>query len=360
MTPRSLLDPRTWWADAVSGDRLLLAGKTAAAAVIAWYLAPLVPLALAEYSYYAPLGVLVSMYPTVARSAMSGAQAVIGLAVGIALGLGSLALVGVGMPRGAAVAVVIALGVLLSGVRALGVGRDWVAIAALFVLLLGGADPDGYSLSYLFTMAFGVLVGVVVNLFVFPPLRVRRADRRLSQLRDDLAADLDEIARALAHREFDPHRADSAMRSLGRTLDSVRAEVDASDESRRYNPRGRRVREEGVLHRHRLDALAATADATRTLTVALTRLTPDPGVEARLPADMRTALADAIAAQSRLVDAPADQSDHPLADAASALDRYIDHLEGSGVRTTVDTLDGWDAAVSLRRMTEASREFSQR
>ncbi|MBM3715689.1 MAG: FUSC family protein [Actinobacteria bacterium] len=360
MTPRPLLDPRSWWADAVTGERLLLAAKTAAAAVLAWYLAPLVPLASSEYSYYAPLGVLVSMYPTVARSAMSGAQAILGLAVGIGLGLGSLALVGAGMPRGAAVAVVIGLGVLLSGVRALGVGRDWVAIAALFVLLLGGADPDGYSVSYLVTMAFGVLVGVAVNLLVFPPLRVRSADRRLTQLRDDLASDLDEMARALAHRQFDPHRAGAATQNLARTLDSVRAEVDASDESRRYNPRGRRVRDQGALHRRRLDALAASAEATRTLTVALTRLLTDSGVDARLPGGARTALADAIAAQSRLVEAPSDGSDGPLAEAADTLDRYIESLGRSEVATTVETLDGWDAAISLRRMTEASREFAGR
>ena len=163
MTLHSVLHPRTWWADAVTPDRLLLAAKTAAAAVIAWYLAPLVPFALSEYSYYAPLGVLVSMYPTVARSAASGVQAVVGLAVGIALGLGALDLVDAGVLRGVAVAAVIAHGVLAAGIRALGVGRDWVAIAGLFVLLLGGADPDGYSVSYLLTMAFGVVVGVVVK-----------------------------------------------------------------------------------------------------------------------------------------------------------------------------------------------------
>lgn len=357
MTLHSVLHPRTWWADAVTGDRLLLAAKTAAAAVIAWYLAPFVPFALSEYSYYAPLGVLVSMYPTVARSASSGVQAVVGLAVGIGMGLGALALVGAGLPRGAAVAAVIALGVLLAGVRALGVGRDWVAIAALFVLLLGGADPDGYSVSYLLTMAFGVVVGVVVNLLVFPPLHVRRADTRLVQLRDDLASDLDLTARALTHRDFDAHRADSAMHALGTTLDAVRVEVDTSDESRRYNPRGRRVREQAGLHRRRLDALSATATATRTLVAALTRLTSDPEVDTRLPADARQTLADAVAAQSRLVAAPADDVAGPLDDASEALDRYVDHLARAEVRTTPDTLDGWEAAVSLRRMIEASRPF---
>ncbi len=75
MTVPPALDPRRWWADAVSADRLLLAAKTAVAAALAWYLAPFVPFAQSEYSYYAPLGVLVSMYPTVARSASSGVQA---------------------------------------------------------------------------------------------------------------------------------------------------------------------------------------------------------------------------------------------------------------------------------------------
>jgi DNA-binding transcriptional LysR family regulator len=36
------LDPRRWWADAVTADRLVLAAKTAVAATLAWYLAPLV------------------------------------------------------------------------------------------------------------------------------------------------------------------------------------------------------------------------------------------------------------------------------------------------------------------------------
>ncbi len=98
IAPPAALDPRRWWSDAITADRLLLAAKTAAAAALAWYLAPLVPLAQSEYSYYAPLGVLVSMYPTVARSASSGAQAVVGLALGIGLGLVSLAVVATACP----------------------------------------------------------------------------------------------------------------------------------------------------------------------------------------------------------------------------------------------------------------------
>lgn len=354
----SSLDPGRWWADAVSADRLVLAAKTAAAAALAWYLAPLVPFAQSEYSYYAPLGVLVSMYPTVARSASSGVQAVIGLALGIGLGLASLGVVDLGMPRIVAVALVILLGVLLAGVRALGVGRDWVAIAALFVLLLGGADPDGYSSSYLITMAFGVLMGVVVNLVVVPPLRVQRAENRLSRLRDDLGEALHRIADTLAGRAFDADAADAATADLMGTLADVREEVELADESRRYNPRGRRVHAPRDLNRRRLDALTGTADATRELSAALARLTAGPDVDTHLPEEARRVLAEAVEAVSHLVTTPPepDATAAQLRDAERALTRYTDRLRA--LEAHEEPLDAWEAAVSLRRVIAACGPFS--
>ncbi|WP_144782917.1 FUSC family protein [Microbacterium sp. BH-3-3-3] len=358
MTVPTSLDPRRWLSDAVTADRLLLAAKTAAAAALAWYLAPLVPFAQSEYSYYAPLGVLVSMYPTVARSASSGAQAVIGLALGIGLGLGSLAVVGTGLPRIVAVALVILIGVLLAGVRALGVGRDWVAIAALFVLLLGGADPDGYSVSYLVTMAFGVVVGVVVNLVVVPPLRVKKADDRLSRLRDALGEVLRTMSSSLAGRSFDSEAADRAAADLEGTLVEVREEVDLADESRRYNPRGRRLKTPRDLGRRRLDALTGTADATRELAAALARLTEGPDVDTRLPGDVRRLLADAIETVSRLVTTPPEPqaTAGELRAAETALTRYTESLRSLDAQD--EPLDAWEAAVSLRRVIAACGPFS--
>lgn len=351
------LDPRRWWADAVTPDRLVLALKTAAAAALAWYLAPLVPFAQSEYSYYAPLGVLVSMYPTVARSASSGIQAVVGLALGIGLGLASLAVVGTGLPRIVAVAAVILVGVLLAGIRALGVGRDWVAIAALFVLLLGGTDPDGYSVSYLMTMAFGVVVGVVVNLVVVPPLRVKRADDRLGRLRDDLGDALHRIAEALAGRAFDPEAADAATAGLMGTLAEVREEVELADESRRYNPRGRRLRAPRDLNRRRLDALTGTADATRELSAALSRLTAGSD-DAGMPDDVRGRLAAAVDAVSALAATPPDPdaTAAQLRTAEETLTAYTDALRARSSQE--EPLDAWEAAVSLRRVIAACGPFS--
>lgn len=356
------LDPRRWWSDAVTADRLLLVGKTAAAATLAWYLAPLVPFAQSEYSYYAPLGVLVSMYPTIARSATTGLQTLTGLALGIGLGLAAQLLVGAGMPRIVAVAATVGLGVLLAGVRALGPGRDWVAIAGLFVLLLGGADPDGFSSSYLLTTAFGVLVGVVVNLVVVPPLHLRRADERLDHLRDGLAEALREMSKALAGRTFDPATARRAAAGLADTLAEVREEVDLADESLRYNPRGRRLTVPRGERRHRLEALAVTAEATRDLVTGLTALTDVDDVDQRLPGDARRTLANAIASASRLVATEPESDRLPglLRDARATLDAYaasLQQLAGSRREPYAVAIDRWEAAASLRRLIEAVSLF---
>ncbi|MFB3978085.1 FUSC family protein [Microbacterium proteolyticum] len=359
----SLDRPR--WREAASADRLLLAFKTAGAAALAWYLAPLVPFAQNEYSYYAPLGVLVSMYPTIARSAFSGLQTLIGLAVGIGLGLGAQALVGAGMPRIIAVAAVVGLGVLLAGLRSLGSGREWVAIAGLFVLLLGGADPDGYSSSYLITVAFGVLVGVVVNLVVIPPLHLRQAEDRLVALRAGLGDALREMADALAGYAFDPEPARAAARRLADALADVREEVELADESRRYNPRGRRSSLPRDAHQRRLEALAVAAEATRELTAAVAELTEADDVDERLPTDVRHSLATTIRAVAGMVSdrAGTDTAALRLDDADAALDDYVVRVSRMGVEKSEDravTLDRWDAGVILRRVIDACRPLAER
>ena len=52
----------------VTHSRVLLAAKTALAVGIAWLIAPLVPGVADDYPYYAPLGALVSMTPTMMGS----------------------------------------------------------------------------------------------------------------------------------------------------------------------------------------------------------------------------------------------------------------------------------------------------
>ncbi|MEV7693532.1 FUSC family protein [Microbacterium sp. NPDC089189] len=338
--------------DVWQASRLLLAAKTALAAAIAWYLAPWVPFADAEYSYYAPLGVLVSMYPTLADSARSGLQAILGLATGIAIGLAALWTVSAGAPRIAAVALVVGLGVALGGIRAFGVGREWIAIAGLFVLLLGGADADGFSLSYIVTMAFGVVVGVTVNLLLFPPVYVRRASRRLSVLRDATAERLRDLADAARAGSLDAPRVESDMDALAISVTDVAAEVREAGMSRRGNPRARRSVDTHEENARRLRALERIVFFARDLADVMivglaSREEPTP------------LLAEAIRRSADLVAAApeAEAATDLLAAAEHAVEAYVDAVDEAVRGTASASADDLTVATCLRRIVDASRPF---
>ncbi len=343
--------------EALTAQRLILAAKAAAAASVAWLLAPYVPFADAEYSYYAPLGVLVSMYPTVAGSARAGAQSLAGLGIGIALGLGVLGLVFAGLPAVLAVAVVI--GLLIGGLRALGAGGDWVAIAALFVLLLGGHRAEEFSLSYLLTMAFGLVVGILTNLLVFPPLYLQSASARLNRLRGAVCRALRGLADAMQEDGLDADDLRVLTSGLVGELDDAAEEVRVAEESSRANPRSRRRRADRRLNSSRMTALERTTRATLELADTLGHAAREGGLA---DAPTRRALAAAIRASAELVEAPAGDERAPqrLESAAGALDEAISQL-GRGrpapgpVRYS--QAHAFAAASSVRRIIEASRDF---
>lgn len=357
MTSRTFRNAFVWGRQITDDARLILAAKTAAAAAIAWYLAPFVPWADSEYSYYAPLGVLVSMYPTVLGSARAGLQALVGLAIGIALGLGGLLLVSVGAPGVIAVALVIALGIALGGVGALGVGRDWVAIAGVFVLLIGGPAGDEFAPSYLLTMAFGVVVGVAVNLLIIPPLYLRRASGQLNQLRERVSDALREIADALTDRPIEPERFASATDGLPAMLSTVEDEVHQADESSRANPRGRRHVADKDLNSRRMVALQRVTSGTRDLAAALSRAAHD-GFSP--DAETCEALARSLRACAEIVGAATDdpEAEDKLEAASDALETLLTHLARSPVEgSPYAPAYAYTAAVCIRRIVLAAQEF---
>jgi siroheme synthase (precorrin-2 oxidase/ferrochelatase) len=317
----------------------------------------LVPLADSEYSYYAPLGVLISMYPTVVGSARAGLQALIGLTVGIVLGLGALLLVSTGAAGVVAVASVIAIGIALGGITELGAGRDWIAIAGLFVLLVGGPAGEEFTLSYLFTTAFGVLVGVAMNLIVVPPLYLRRAGNRLTGLRDRVRGALEDIADAVAEQPIDGDRLARATDGLPAMLSSVENEVHEADESTRANPRGRRRTADRALNTRRMSALARTSDGARDLAIVLIQAA-DEG-EAPDAATSR-ALADAVRACADIVGAATDdpEADAKLARAADAADAVLERLTAAPIaQSGYGPAYAYTAAVCLRRIVLACDRF---
>ncbi|MDJ1115516.1 FUSC family protein [Microbacterium dauci] len=343
---------------ATNRSRLLLAAKASGAAVAAWLLAPLVPFSAAEYSYYAPLGVVVTMYPTLADSARSGLQTLIGLAAGIGLGLGAVAVDLAGVPAVVPLALVVAIGILLGGLRQLGPGREWITMAAMFVLLIGGrSDAETFSVSYLVTMAFGVLVGVIVNVAIAPPLYLGRAEERLSSLRDELAEQLGQMADATAGGTIDDESLAAAMERLSGTLAVVTEDVREADLSRRGNPRGRRHHaDDNARNATRLRALERTVFFTRDLADVLMRLPPDAPA---LAGASRDRLADAIRACGAMVatDAARLAESGEITRASQAVEAYLESL-GADATPVESVAEQATAAVCLRRIIDASRPFT--
>jgi uncharacterized membrane protein YgaE (UPF0421/DUF939 family) len=341
----------------LDGPRVALAARTAVAAAVAWLLAPHVPFAAEEYSYYAPLGVLVSVYPTIARSARSGAETLAGLALGIALGFGGIGLVWLGVPGALAVGLLVGVGVLLGGLGALGVGREWVAMSGLFVLLLGGPHPEDFSVSYLVTMAFGVAVGVLANLILFPPLYLQRAGARLSALRDALARHLHDMADAVATGEVSPAALDDAVGDLGDTVVQVAEAVRDAHESSTANPRARGRTDARERNRRHLRALERTVFSTRDLADVLARAHEE---QPQAPVDAAPSLlAEAIHRAADLVaQSPEGDAATRLDAAVEALDRYTAAVDASTPGEPSRVAGDLTAVICLRRIVDAARPFA--
>ena len=124
----------------IRGARILLALKTSLAVALSWVVAQRMPGVIDDYPYYAPLGAISAMYPTVLGSVRAGLQTVAGIALGIMLAAGVLL---VGDPNLVTVSVAVGVGVLLAGIRRLGAGAEYVPVGALFVLIVGGQDAEG-------------------------------------------------------------------------------------------------------------------------------------------------------------------------------------------------------------------------
>lgn len=195
------------------------------------------PGAAAQYPYYAPLGALVAMYENVSGSMKQGVQTLVGLGIGIGL---AFLLVSVTDPSPVTVAIVMGLGVLLAGLPRLGAGRDWIPTAALLVLLVGGNNPDDFSFGYLLQMGVGVVVGITVNMLVFPPLHFKAAALSLAELRWALAKQLSDMGEAMRK----PGRPSTRTGPCGRKSSRNRP-VPSGPPSRRPTRAGRSIRGAG-------------------------------------------------------------------------------------------------------------------
>ncbi|WP_144411391.1 FUSC family protein [Curtobacterium sp. MR_MD2014] len=337
-----------WSRDSGTQPRLLLAGKAALAATIAWTLAKYAPGVAAEYPYYAPLGAIVAMRTTVFAGIRAGVQTLVGITLGILIAGFTML---IGDPGVIAVALVVGLGVLVSGFRILGEGYSWVPMAALFVLLIGGGNAEGYSFAYVVQMAIGIGIGLAVNFAVVPPLHFWDAERRIDQVNAVLAQQLDDLADVLDEGEPDTGAWDRQQERLDKAIAEVRDRVSTAQEARRMNPRSvlrgprARLQTDGARFR----ALERVAWYTTDLTELVARSgpvaenigRPDPAFAGPFAAALRK-----VACVVR-GDCEEDGADESIAD----LERAIDASDADPSQVTVTS----SAIVALRGVLESEK-----
>ena len=173
------ITPEAWRLRLAEHPRVALAVKTAVAAGLAWAAVRQAGGFVADYPYYAPLGAVVAVTHTVARSLREAAEAVAAILLGASLAFTARLL---DVPVVVSLALVVGVGTLLAGLPFLRSMGSWVPVSGLFVLLVGRSDPVHYPLAYLGLTALGGAIGLAVNL-LFPPLPLLRTERTERRMR---------------------------------------------------------------------------------------------------------------------------------------------------------------------------------
>lgn len=286
-------------AAAVTPDRLVLAGKAAAAAMIAWLAARLLPGFLDDYAYYAPFGAVVAMMPSAVDSLRTGLHTLLGL--GLGGGLAVLAYFS-GLPVLATVPIVVIVAILVAGLMPIGPGRDYVPVAAIFVLMSSGGDPEMFGTAYVVLTGMGLVIGTVVHLTILPPLRTLPLERRLATLRAATASLLDDLAEQLEDAEQPAVSLEERAAGLQRAVDDAQSALTDAQRTRRANVRAVGGRHTLSMSTVRLGELRATVRELVSLASVVSDERTTAAVPDELPNATRSTVAEALRDLARAVD----------------------------------------------------------
>lgn len=291
-----------------------MAVKGAMAAALAWLVVLPIGGVADDYPYYAPLGAVIAVSATVARSWLASVQTIAGIAVGATLALGAAWLP---VSPVLELAIVVGGGMIVAGWVRLGAGGEWVPLAGVFVLIIGDTDRLGFVMGYVGLTALGAVIGIGLNV-IWPPLPLIAADGALGRLRETLAEQLDALADGLS--EDDPSANwQQFRRAVQRHTGEMRERTAEASEARWANWRAQRWRDES-------DRQSRTAQGLDRLALAvedLTMLVVDSAHSDREAVPFRPALREP---------------------AAEAL-RSMAALVRAGVGAESDRIDAADAAV---------------
>lgn len=253
-------DPLKW-----SG--LIQLVKTVVAAVVAWVIASEV-LALPQ-AFLAPWAALLVVHSTVYRTFSRGLRQVTGAVLGVLLAWAVGTMVGLST---AAVSVLLVVGLVVGSMRWFRDESTAVAATGLIVLTTGFSNRDNLLVDRLLDTFVGIVVGLAVNLVVWPPLRDYAAARAIDAIDDGVAKLLRDIAEAL-QATCDQGTVTEWVdrtRTLDEDLDRAWALLRQARESSLLNPRraARDVRNSKVYEeilRHNEQAIAECRSMARTI-----------------------------------------------------------------------------------------------
>ncbi|MGY1593982.1 aromatic acid exporter family protein [Geodermatophilus sp. SYSU D00708] len=313
--------------------------RAAIAAGLAWQVAVLLPAGVAEYAYYAPLGAIIAVHPTIADSASASWRTVLAILLGLGLAVVVSELTPA-LPEALVLALLVALAVGLERWPLLGGNASWVSVAAVFMLTVGAGDPADFVAAYAGLVLLGATIGVLVTA-LFPPLNLTQARRAIDATRTLVAEHLTATATELrADRsptvEEELRRAVARDAALGRLRETERT----AERAQRANARARRWQDARARIREESRALERVAVLLDDVTVLVAEYQPhrsggerpDLGTARRL-ADALEGVAGVIRTPYHAVDAiRPDERDHRVQVAGDALAALVDRVRA----TTID------------------------
>jgi uncharacterized membrane protein YgaE (UPF0421/DUF939 family) len=278
--------------------------RAALAAGLAWQVAVLLPSPIAQYAYYAPLGAVIAVHPTVADSAAAAWRTVVAILLGFGLAATVHELT-TAIPGALTIALIVALAVAIEQWPMLREHASWVSFAAVLMLTVGTADPARYAVSYAGLTLLGAAIGVLVTTVLFPPLQLTAAVRRIETTRALLARHLEDIANGLRRGEVPtPGEWGRRAQELDAALDRMRVAEGVVERARRANPRARRWGGSAASIREQSRALDRVAVLVDDLTMLVVELQPHRRGVDRIDGGTGWVLADALDSLARVVRTP--------------------------------------------------------
>jgi len=338
--------------------RPLLAAKTAIAAGIAWVLVQPLGGFVADYPYYAPLGVVVATSTSIVGSVRTGVQAVAAIFAGALLAVVVRVLP---VPGAVAIAIGIGIGVLVAAAPLFGAMGSWVPFATLFVLIIGGNHPWHYAAAYGGLTGFGAAVGIAINLAI-PQLPLTPAELAQHRLRGQLADQLDLLADGLDAEDVLSGEDWSDLR-LALIPEERRVEelVQAATEARRANWRATRWSETADRRERQARALQRLTGCVDHIIALVGDADSPVHAEERIAATLRARIAAAMRAVAHMLRTVRGEPDQPRDPAAVAsvveADLAVTELAGEAGRVAIDAggryLPAAAIAVALRAAVDA-------